>query len=249
MKRLAPSIERAHSDDLAGSSRRLIAEGVGTAFLLAAVVGSGLMADRLFIGNQGLALLANSLATGAALMALIHTFGPISGAHFNPVVTLAEHRDLPWWSIAWYIAAQLAGAMLGVWMAHAMFGERLFMLSHHVRSGAAQWFSEFIATFGLLTVITGCSRRRSEAVPFAVAAYVVAAYWFTASTSFANPAVTIARAFTDTFAGIRPGDVPGFVVAQLLGGMSAVLLFRWLTPAAVESSHEGVPLMTRSAAR
>ena len=230
-------------------SRRLIAEAVGTAFLLAAVVGSGIMADRLFAGDQGLALLANSLATGAALVALIHTFGPVSGAHFNPVVTLAARGDLPRWSIAWYIAAQLAGAMLGVWMAHAMFGERLFMLSHHGRSGAAQWFSEFIATFGLLAVITGCSRRRSEAVPFAVAAYIVAAYWFTASTSFANPAVTIARAFTDTFSGIRPGDVPGFVVAQLLGGLSAVSLLRWLTPAAVESSHDSVPLMTRSASR
>jgi glycerol uptake facilitator-like aquaporin len=228
-------------------SRPLIAEAVGTAFLLAAVIGSGIMADRLFAGHKGLALLANSLATGAALMALIHTFGPISGAHFNPVVTLSERRDLPGRSIAGYIAAQLAGAMLGVWMAHAMFGERLFMLSHHVRSGAAQWFSEFIATFGLLAVITGCSRRRSEAAPFVVAAYIVAAYWFTASTSFANPAVTIARAFTDTFAGIRPGDVPGFVVAQLLGGMSAVLLLRWLTPVAHQPSRDNVPLITGSA--
>jgi len=232
-----------------GLSRRLIAEAVGTAVLLAAIVGSGIMADRLFAGHQGLALLANSLATGAALMALIHTFGPISGAQFNPVVTLAECGKLPRLSIAWPIAAQLAGAVLGVWVAHAMFGERVFMLSHHARSGAAQWFSEFIATFGLLAVITGCSRRRPEVVPFAVAAYIVAAYWFTASTSFANPAVTIARAFTDTFAGIRPGDVPGFVVAQLLGGMSAASLLRWLTPAAVESSHDGVALITPSAVR
>ena len=157
MKRLAPVHRtRTLGPIWHGSPRRLIAEGLGTAFLLAAVVGSGIMADRLFAGNQGLALLANSLATGAALMALIHTFGPISGAHFNPVVTLAERAGLPWWSIAGYIAAQLAGAMLGVWMAHAMFGERVFMLSHHARSGAAQWFSEFVATFGLLAVITGC---------------------------------------------------------------------------------------------
>jgi len=229
-------------------SRRLIAEAVGTALLLAAVVGSGIMAERLFGGHQGLALLANSLATGAALLALIHTFGPISGAHFNPVVTLAERGDLPRWSIAWYITAQLTGALLGVWMAHAMFGERVFMVSHHVRSGPAQWFSEFIATFGLLAVITGCTRRRSEAVPVGVAAYIIAAYWFTASTSFANPAVTIARTFTDTFAGIRPGDVPGFVAAQVIGGMSAVLLLRWLTPAAVAPSHENVPV-TGSAVR
>ena len=224
-------------------SHRLIAEAVGTAFLLAAVVGSGIMADRLFAGQQGLALLANSLATGAALVALIPTFGPVSGAHFNPVVTLVERTALPWQTVAWYVVAQLAGAMLGVWMAHAMFGERVFMLSHHARSGAAQWFSEFIATFGLLAVITGCSRRRSEAVPVAVAAYIMAAYWFTASTSFANPAVTIARAFTDTFAGIRPADVPAFVVAQLLGGMSGALLLRWLTPAAIEPSRGGLPLV------
>jgi glycerol uptake facilitator-like aquaporin len=229
----------------AGLPRRLIAEALGTAFLLAAVVGSGIMADRLFAGHQGLALLANSLATGAALVALIHTFGPVSGAHFNPIVTLAERAGMPRSTVAWYVVAQFAGAMLGVWMAHAMFGERVFMVSHHVRSGTAQWFSEFVATFGLLAVITGCSRRHSEAVPFAVAAYIVAAYWFTASTSFANPAVTFARAFTDTFAGIRPGDVPGFVVAQVLGGMSAALLLRWLTPAALEPSRDNVPLVVR----
>ena len=233
----------------AGLPRRLIAEGLGTAFLLAAVVGSGIMADRLFSGHQGLALLANSLATGAALMALIHTFGPISGAHFNPVVTLAEREGLPWRGIAWYVAAQVAGAMLGVWVAHTMFGERVFMLSHHARSGAAQWLSEFVATFGLVAVITGCARRRSEAVPVVVAAYITAAYWFTASTSFANPAVTIARAFTDTFAGIRPGDVPGFVVAQLLGGMSAALLLRWLTPAALDPSRDDVSLVTGGSVR
>ena len=177
-------------------------------------------------------------------MALILTFGPISGAHFNPVVTLAERRGCRGGPSPWYVVAQVAGAMLGVWTAHAMFGEPVFMLSHHVRSGTAQWFSEFVATFGLLAVITGCSRRRPEAVPFAVAAYIVAAYWFTASTSFANPAVTIARAFTDTFAGIRPGDVPGFIVAQVLGGMSAALLLRWLTPAALEPSRDNAPLIT-----
>lgn len=222
---------------------RLVAEAVGTAFLLAAVVGSGIMADRLFAGDQGLALLANSLATGAALVALIHTFGPVSGAHFNPLVTLADRARLPWRIAAGYIAAQVGGALLGVCVAHAMFGERLFMLSHHARGGAAQWVSEFIATFGLIAVITGCSRRRPEAVPVAAAAYITAAYWFTASTSFANPAVTMARAFTDTFSGIRPSDVPGFVVAQVCGGLSAVLLLEWLTPVAVEPSHDRVPLV------
>lgn len=201
------------------------------------------MADRLFAGHQGLTLLANSLATGAALLALIHTFGPISGAHFDPVVTLVDGGRQSRWSIAWYFAAQLAGAMLGVWTAHAMFGERVFMLSHHARTGAAQWLSEFVATFGLLAVITGCARRRPDALPVCVAGYITAAYWFTASTSFANPAVTIARAFTDTFAGIRPADVPGFVVAQVLGGMSAALLLRWLTPAALGPSPANVPLV------
>jgi glycerol uptake facilitator-like aquaporin len=206
--------------------RRVAAEAVGTALLLATVVGSGIMADRLFAGQAGLALLANCLATGAVLVAIISTFGPISGAHFNPVVTLSDSsaNRLP------YIAAQLFGAVLGVWVAHAMFGERILMLSHHARTGPAQWFSEFVATFGLLAVISVCSRRRADAVPVAVAAYITAAYWFTASTSFANPAVTIARALTDTFAGIRPADVPAFVVAQLLGGGSAVLLAHWLLP-------------------
>jgi glycerol uptake facilitator-like aquaporin len=230
-------------------SHRLIAETLGTTFLLAAVVGSGIMADRLFPAQQGLALLANSLATGAALLALIHTFGPVSGAHFNPVVTLAQGTNLPRRAVAGYLAAQLVGAVLGVWMAHAMFGERVFMLSHHARSGAAQWFSELIATFGLVAVITGCSRRRPEATPVAVAAYILAAYWFTASTSFANPAVTIARALTDTFAGIRPADVPAFIIAQVLGGMSAAALLRWLTPAALDPSRGSVPLVAGSAAQ
>ena len=212
--------------------RRLVAEATGTALLLAAVVGSGIMGDRLAGGNAGVALLANTLATGAALVALILTFGPISGAHFNPAVTVADaaqgglsRRDVPG-----YLAAQIGGAALGVWAAHGMFSEPVFMLSQRARTGPAQLFSEFVATFGLLAVILGCSRRRPAATPFAVAAYITAAYWFTASTSFANPAVTIARALTDTFAGIRPVDVPGFVLAQLLGAGAATLLFRWLVP-------------------
>ena len=213
--------------------RRLVAEGVGTAMLLATVVGSGIMADRLSGGNVALALLANTMATGAGLVALILTFGPISGAHFNPAVTIADASQggVAWGDVPAYLVAQIAGAVTGVWMAHAMFEEPLFMLSRHQRTGPAQMFSEFIATFGLLAVIWGCSRRRSATVPFAVGAYITAAYWFTASTSFANPAVTLARGLTDTFAGIRPADIPGFVVAQLLGAMAATVLFRWLAPA------------------
>ena len=213
--------------------RRLVAEGVGTAMLLATVVGSGIMADRLSAGNVALALLANTIATGAGLVALILTFGPISGAHFNPAVTLADASQggLAWRDVPGYLFAQIIGAVSGVWTAHAMFEEPLLMVSRHQRSGLAQIFSEFIATFGLLAVIWGCSRRRSSTVPFAVGAYITAAYWFTASTSFANPAVTLARGLTDTFAGIRPVDVPGFVVAQLMGAMTATVLFRWLVPA------------------
>ena len=226
-----------------GPARRFVAEGLGTAMLLAAVVGSGIMADRLSNGNAALALLANSVATGAALVALILTFGSISGAHFNPSVTLADASQggLAWRDVPGYIGAQVAGAVVGVWAAHAMFGERVFMLSVHARSGAAQLFSEFVATFGLLTVIWGCSRRRSDAVPFAVAAYITAAYWFTASTSFANPAVTIARGLTDTFAGIRPADVPGFVIAQFAGAMTATLLFRWLLGALPREADRVLP--------
>ena len=212
--------------------RRLAAEAIGTAMLLAAVVGSGIMGDRLSGGNVAIALLANTIATAAVLVALILTFGSISGAHFNPAVSVADASQggLKWPDVPAYVAAQLIGAVLGVWTAHLMFGERMFMLSLHARSGSAQLVSEFVATFGLLSVIWGCSRRRSDAVPFAVAAYIAAAYWFTASTSFANPAVTFARALTDTFAGIRPVDVPGFVVAQLAGAAAATLLFRWLVP-------------------
>jgi glycerol uptake facilitator-like aquaporin len=222
--------------------RRLVAESIGTAMLLAAVVGSGIMADRLSGGNQAIALLANTIATAAALGALILTFGPISGAHFNPAVsiTAASQGGLRWRDVPTYVLAQLLGAVLGVWTAHVMFGERLLMISVHARSGPAQLVSEFVATFGLISVIWGCSRRRADAVPFAVAAYIAAAYWFTASTSFANPAVTIARALTDTFAGIRPGDVPGFIGAQLAGAATATLLFRWLVPALPQSADRVV---------
>lgn len=213
--------------------RELVSEGIGTAFLLAAVVGSGIMGEQLAGGDVAIALLANTIATGAALAALILTFGPISGAHFNPAVTIADASQggLPWRRVPGYIGAQVAGAVCGVWLAHVMFALPLFMRSTHERAGASQAASEFVATFGLLSVIWGCSRRRSEAVPFAVAAYIVAAYWFTASTSFANPAVTIARSMTDTFAGIRPSDVPTFVAAQLAGAAAATALFRWLVPA------------------
>jgi glycerol uptake facilitator-like aquaporin len=213
-------------------SRRLVAEGVGTALLLAAVVGSGIMGERLAGGNVAVALLANTVATGAALVALIFTFGSISGAHFNPAVTLADawRGGLPWSDVPPYVAAQIAGAFAGVAAAHFMFEVPLFFASRHARSGPAQVFSEFVATFGLLAVIFGCARLRANAVPFAVAAYITAAYWFTASTSFANPAVTLARSATDTFAGIRPADAPAFVVAQLLGAGAATALFGWLTP-------------------
>lgn len=180
-------------------SRRLVAESLGTSLLLATVVGSGIMAERLSGGSVAIALLANTLATGAALVALILTFGPISGAHFNPAVTLADawQRGLPWREVPGYVLAQVLGAFAGVAAAHLMFGEPLFSASTKIRAGAPQVFSEFVATFGLLAVIWGCSRRRAESVPFAVAAYIVAAYWFTASTSFANPAVTLARAATE----------------------------------------------------
>jgi glycerol uptake facilitator-like aquaporin len=212
--------------------RRMVAEFVGTFFLLAAVVGSGVMAEKLAGGNIALALLANTIATGAALVALILAFGPISGGHLNPAVTLADawQGGIAWRETPAYISAQLAGAFVGVAAAHLMFGLTLLTLSTHVRSGPAQMFSEFIATFGLLSVIWGCGRYRPTAVPFAVGAYITAAYWFTASTSFANPAVTLARSVSNTFAGIRPADVFGFVAAQLAGAFAATLLFRWLIP-------------------
>ena len=210
----------------------MTAETIGTAFLLAAVIGSGIMGERLSNGNVAMALLANTLATGAALLALISTFGPISGAHFNPAVTLADASQggLPWREVPAYIAAQIIGAFAGVAIAHLMFGLPIFFASRHARAGLAQIFSEFVATFGLLAVIWGCVRFRAQAVPFAVAAYIMAAYWFTASTSFANPAVTLARSVSDTFAGIRPIDAPAFITAQLAGAMAATFLFRWLAP-------------------
>jgi glycerol uptake facilitator-like aquaporin len=213
-------------------SRRVVAEVVGTAFLLAAVVGSGIMGQKLAGGNMGIALLANTLATGATLVTLIFTFGPISGGHFNPAVTLADATQggIRWRDVPAYIGAQVLGAFIGLGVAHLMFGEALIQVSQHARAGSGQLFSEFVATFGLLCVIRGCARLRSEAVPVAVGLYISGAYWFTASTSFANPAVTLARAFTDTFAGIRPSDTPGFVVAQLLGAFAATVLFRWLVP-------------------
>ena len=190
------------------------------------------MGERLAGGNVAVALLANTMATGAMLVALILTFGPISGAHLNPAVTLADASQggLAWREVPVYIAAQIAGAFAGVAAAHLMFGEPVFFASRHVRAGNAQLFSEFVATFGLLSIIWGCARRRSSAVPFAVGAYITGAYWFTSSTSFANPAVTLARAASDTFAGIRPADAPGFIVAQLAGAMAATVLFRWLVP-------------------
>ena len=197
--------------------------------LLAAVVGSGIAGERLASGNVALALLANTLATGAALVALILTFGSISGAHFNPAVTLsvAWNRDLAWRDVPAYIVGQLIGAFAGVAIAHLMFGLPVFSISHHNRSGVAQMLGEFVATFGLLATIWGCVRYRPQATAFAVAAFIMAGYWFTSSTSFANPAVTLARSMSDTFVGIRPIDAPGFMLAQLAGAAVATLVFRW----------------------
>jgi glycerol uptake facilitator-like aquaporin len=211
-------------------SKRLAAEGTGTALLLAAVVGSGIMGDRLAAGNVAIALLANSLATGAALAALIMTFAPISGGHFNPAVTVAEAYRLgtPWSDVPAYAAVQILGAFIGVAAAHTMFAEPLFSFSTQARSGGSQAFSELVATFGLVAVILGCSRFRPPAVAVAVGSYIASAYWFTASTSFANPAVTLARCATDTFTGIRPVDVPAFLLSQAGGVVAASVLFRWL---------------------
>ena len=213
-------------------AKRVVAEALGTFFLLAAVVGSGIMAERLANGNTALALLANTAATGAALIALIISFAPLSGAHFNPVVTLsfALRHDLLWREVAVYLLAQVAGGVGGVIAANLMFGLPAVFLSQHPRTGVAQLFSEFIATLGLVSVILAASRSTVAVVAVAVGAYISAAYWFTASTSFANPAVTVARSLSDTFAGIRPVDAPGFVLAQLAGGIAATVLFRWLIP-------------------
>jgi glycerol uptake facilitator-like aquaporin len=214
-------------------ARRAAAEAIGTALLLVAVVGSGIMAERLAGGDVALALLANALATGGALVAIILAFGPISGAHLNPVVTLADawQHGIAWREAPVYIAAQVGGATAGVAVANVMFGLPLFSLSHHIRTGAPVWLGEFVATFGLLAVIWGCARSKSQATPFAVAAYIVGAYWFTSSTSFANPAVTIARSLSDTFAGIRPIDIIPFVLVQIAGASTATALFAWLSPA------------------
>jgi glycerol uptake facilitator-like aquaporin len=218
---------------MADLGRRAVAEALGTAFLLAVVIGSGIMGERLAGGNVAIALLANTLATGTGLVVLILVFGPISGAHFNPAVSIADAAQggLAWRDVPVYVAVQIAGAFIGVAVAHVMFNEPLFFASTHARDGTAQLVSEFVATFGLLTTIWGTARTRPGAVPFAVGAYITSAYWFTSSTSFANPAVTLARAASNTFAGIRPADVPGFIVAQLIGAAAATATFAWLVPA------------------
>jgi glycerol uptake facilitator-like aquaporin len=212
--------------------QRLAAEALGTAFLLAAVVGSGIMAQRLAGGNVALALLGNTLPTGAILVVLITIFGPVSGAHLNPAVSLAFalRDELPWRAAGGYLMAQLAGAIVGVWAAHAMFDLPLWQVSTTVRSGVGQWTAECIATFGLVLTIFGCVARAPGAVAWAVGLYIVSAYWFTASTSFANPAVTLARSLTDTFAGIAPAGAPAFIAAQLLGALAALPVARWLWP-------------------
>ncbi len=214
---------------MADFSRRLASEGVGTAFLLAAVVGSGIMAQRLAGGNGALALLCNTLPTGAILTVLILTFGPLSGAHFNPAVSIAFalRRDMSWPKAAAYVVVQIVGGVGGVLIAHAMFDVPVWQVSATIRTGAGQWLAEFVATFGLLLTILGCLARTPAAIPYAVGLYITAAYWFTASTSFANPAVTIARSLSDTFAGIAPSGVVAFVAAQLVGMLAAVLLSRW----------------------
>jgi glycerol uptake facilitator-like aquaporin len=223
-------------------ARKVTAEAVGTMLLLSAVVGSGIMGERLSGGNVAIALLANTIATGATLVAITLAFGGLSGAHFNPAVTLAVAWEggLPWREVPGYLAAQSLGAFAGVAAAHAMFGEPLLSVSQHLRAGGAQMFSEFIATFGLLSVIWGCSRIRSEAVPFAVGAYITGAYWFTASTSFANPAITLARSLTNTFSGIRPVDVPGFMAAQVAGAFAATVLWAWLVPSLPKAAKQVV---------
>jgi glycerol uptake facilitator-like aquaporin len=212
------------------TARRTVAEALGAAFLLAAVVGSGIMAARLAGGNEALALLCNALPTGAILTVLILTLGPISGAHFNPAVSLAFalRGELAWRLLGVYVASQIVGAIAGVWSAHLMFELPVWQFSATVRTGRGQWFAEAVATFGLVLVILGCVRCAAAAVPYAVGLYITAAYWFTASTSFANPAVTVARALSDTFAGIAPGGVLAFILAQLIGALAGVALARWL---------------------
>jgi glycerol uptake facilitator-like aquaporin len=214
--------------------QRLVAEGLGTLFLLAAVVGSGIMGEQLAAGNDAVALLANTFATSAMLIILIMVFGPLSGAHFNPAVSLvmALRGELPWREFSAYVLAQFVGAIAGIILAHLMFELPLVTLSINDRSGAAKMISEVVATFGLVGVIVSCAAHRKEAIPYAVAAYIGSAYWFTASTSFANPAVTVARALTDTFSGIRWLDAPGFMLAQIVGALAATWFFGWLYPRA-----------------
>ena len=211
-------------------SRRLVSEGLGTAFLLATVVGSGIMAFKLSGGNGALALLCNTLPTGAILAVLILTFGPVSGAHFNPAVSLAFalRGELPWPLTGGYVVCQLVGAIVGVWTAHFMFELPLLQISATIRTGAGQWLAEAVATFGLVLTIFGCLARTPQAVPYAVGLYITAAYWFTASTSFANPAVTVARSLSDTFAGVAPAGVLPFILAQLVGMLAATILAKWL---------------------
>jgi glycerol uptake facilitator-like aquaporin len=213
-------------------AQRSVAECLGTAFLLAAVVGSGIMAQKLAGGNNALALLCNTLPTGAILTVLILTFGPISGAHFNPAVSMAFalRRELSWLDAMTYIVVQIVGAVIGVWIAHLMFELPVWQVSLNVRTGTGQWFAEFVATFGLLLTILGCVARTPTAVPYAVGLYITSAYWFTASTSFANPAVTVARSLSDTFAGIAPTGVAAFIAAQFVGMLAAVVLGRWFWP-------------------
>jgi glycerol uptake facilitator-like aquaporin len=227
---LSVAVQPAVREPSVSVGRKIVAEALGTMMLLVAVVGSGIMGERLSNGNVAIALLANSIATGVMLVAIILALGEISGAHINPVVTLmmAMKRGLAWQEVPGYVVAQLFGAVAGVGAAHLMFGEATFTISQHSRSGAAQVFSEFVATFGLLSIIWGCSRVRSPYTAFAVGAYITGAYWFTASTSFANPAVTLARSLTNTFSGIQPMDVPGFVISQVAGGLAATLLWRYL---------------------
>jgi glycerol uptake facilitator-like aquaporin len=210
--------------------RRLAAETLGTALLLATVVGSGIMAENLAGGNVAIALLGNTIPTGAILVVLITIFGPVSGAHFNPAVTLSFliRREITVSAAIAYVAVQIIGGIIGTWSAHLMFAQEIFQLSSHVRTGGAQWFSEGVATFGLVATILGTLRWRPEAVAYMVGLYITAAYWFTASTSFANPAVTIARSLTDTFSGIYPAHAPGFILAQLVGALVATLTIGWL---------------------
>lgn len=218
---------RAHKFDL---SRRLFAEALGTALLVAAVIGSGIMGEQLAAGNAAIALLGNTIATGAMLVVLILVFGPVSGAHFNPVVSLsfALQRQMKWSDCLSYAAVQIMGGIAGAVLAHIMFNMPLIQTSSHVRTGIGVWTGELVASFGLLATIIGCLRSRPDAIPYAVGLFIVAGYWFTSSTSFANPAVTIARSLTDTFAGITPNDVPAFIAAQIAGSIAATFVFRWL---------------------